>query len=52
MNERGMFPPELETNAADVVVTIWNEDSIGESLKLAGELRKCGFARARLPGSR
>ena len=39
MDERGMFPPELETNAADVMVTIWNEDSIGESLKLANELR-------------
>ncbi|HEX8288263.1 MAG TPA: histidine--tRNA ligase [Pyrinomonadaceae bacterium] len=40
MEERGMFPPELETNSADVLVTIWNEDSIKESLKLAAELRK------------
>ncbi|HSK70550.1 MAG TPA: His/Gly/Thr/Pro-type tRNA ligase C-terminal domain-containing protein, partial [Pyrinomonadaceae bacterium] len=43
MDERGMFPPELETNAADVMVTIWNEDSIGESLKLANELRQQGL---------
>jgi histidyl-tRNA synthetase len=43
MNERGMFPPELETNSADVLVTIWNEDSIGESLKLAAELREKGL---------
>ena len=43
MDERGMFPPELETNAADVLVTIWNEDSIGESLKLANELRSGGL---------
>lgn len=43
MNERGMFPPELETNSADVLVTIWNEDSVGESLKLAAELRKAGL---------
>jgi histidyl-tRNA synthetase len=43
MNERGMFPKELETNAADVVVTIWNADSIGESLKLANELRNAGL---------
>jgi histidyl-tRNA synthetase len=43
MNERGMFPKELETNAADVVVTIWNADSIGESLKLASELRNAGL---------
>ena len=40
MEERGMFPPELQTNAADVMVTIWNEESIAESLKLANELRQ------------
>ncbi|HTK37842.1 MAG TPA: histidine--tRNA ligase [Pyrinomonadaceae bacterium] len=41
MDERGMFPPEIASNAsADVMVTIWNEDSIGESLKLANELRQ------------
>ncbi|MDQ3751008.1 MAG: ATP phosphoribosyltransferase regulatory subunit [Acidobacteriota bacterium] len=40
MEERGMFPKELETNSADVLITVWNEDSIGESLKLAGELRQ------------
>ncbi|MDQ3062803.1 MAG: histidine--tRNA ligase [Acidobacteriota bacterium] len=40
MEERGMFPKELETNSADVLITIWNEESIGESLKLAGELRQ------------
>ncbi|HLM61816.1 MAG TPA: histidine--tRNA ligase, partial [Pyrinomonadaceae bacterium] len=43
MNERGMFPAELDANAADVVVTVWNKDSVGESLKLAGELRKGGL---------
>lgn len=40
MEERGMFPKELGDAAADVMVTIWNEDSIGESLKLAAALRK------------
>lgn len=40
MEERGMFPKELTENSADVIVTIWNEDAIGESLKLAAELRK------------
>ncbi len=39
MDERGMFPEELQQNSADVMVTIWNEESIGESLKLANELR-------------
>jgi histidyl-tRNA synthetase len=40
MEERGMFPPELQQNSADVLVTIWNEESIAESLKLANELRQ------------
>lgn len=40
MEERGMFPKELNVNSADVLVTVWNETSIGESLKLAAELRK------------
>jgi histidyl-tRNA synthetase len=44
MDERGMFPPEIaESAAADVMVTIWNEDSIAESLKLATELRDAGL---------
>ncbi len=43
MNERGMFPPELESNSADVLITIWNEESVGESLNLAGELRSAGL---------
>lgn len=38
--ERGMFPKELTDSSADVLVTIWNEDAIGESLKLASELRR------------
>ena len=40
MEERGMFPPELSSSSADVLVTVWNEDAIGESLKLANELRR------------
>ncbi len=43
MEERGMFPPELQNNSADVLVTIWNEDAIGESLKLANDLRAEGL---------
>lgn len=43
MTEREMFPPELETNAADVLVTVMSEESAGESLKLAGELRGNGL---------
>ena len=41
MDERGMFPAEIaESRVADVMVTIWNEETISESLKLADELRK------------
>ncbi len=43
MEERGMFPNDLTTNAADVLITIWNEETAGESLKLAGELRQKGL---------
>jgi len=40
MEERGMFPPEIaESTPADVLVTIWIEETIGESLRLANELR-------------
>jgi histidyl-tRNA synthetase len=45
MEERGMFQKlidegRLKLDSADVMVTIWNEESIGESLKLANELRQ------------
>jgi histidyl-tRNA synthetase len=40
MSERGMFPPDLERAAADVLVTVWNEESIKDSLAFASELRR------------
>jgi histidyl-tRNA synthetase len=43
MTERNMFPPELVSSPADVMVTIWNEDSVCESLALASELRSGGL---------
>lgn len=44
MEERGMFPPEIaESTPADVMVTIWSEETVGESLKLASELRAAGI---------
>lgn len=43
MEERAMFPPEITGSApADVMVTIWNDETITESLKLASELRSAG----------
>src|SRR5258708_15798726 len=43
MSEREMFPKELVSSPADVMVTIWNEDSIADSIALATELRSRGL---------
>jgi histidyl-tRNA synthetase len=43
MTERGMFPPGLEAAPAEVMVTLWNADNVGESLALARELRTAGL---------
>ena len=40
MTERGMFPEDLERAAADVLVTVWDEDSAGDSLAFAAGLRR------------
>jgi histidyl-tRNA synthetase len=52
MDERGMFPPEIaESTPADVLVTVWSEETIGESLKLANELRDAGIRVTLYPES-
>jgi histidyl-tRNA synthetase len=43
MTEREMFPQALMGAAADVMVTIWNEEAVGEALTLAAELRSAGL---------
>ena len=44
MEERGMFPPDIaESSPADVMVTVWTEETMAESLKLARELRAEGL---------
>jgi histidyl-tRNA synthetase len=43
MTEREMFPPALVGAAADVMVTVWDEESITDSLALARELRDEGL---------
>jgi histidyl-tRNA synthetase len=42
MTEREMFPPQLVSSPADVMVSIWNEESVADSLALAQELRSGG----------
>lgn len=49
MTEREMFPPELVSSPADVMVSIWNEQSIGDSIELAQELRSAGLRVALYP---
>src|SRR5258706_10928627 len=43
VTEREMFPAGLVSSPADVMVPIWNEESFGESLALASELRSDGL---------
>jgi histidyl-tRNA synthetase len=43
MTEREMFPPALSSAPADVMVTIWSEETISDSLALATELRGAGL---------
>jgi histidyl-tRNA synthetase len=43
MGERDMFPAHVGSSPADVMVAIWNDDSIAESIALAHELRAVGL---------
>ena len=43
MTEREMFPAALVSAPADVMVTIWNEESINDSIALCTELRNAGL---------
>jgi len=43
MTEREMFPAALVSSPADVMVSIWNEGSVADSILLAQELRSAGL---------
>jgi histidyl-tRNA synthetase len=43
MTENGMFPEHLTATPADVLVTLWNAETIDDSLALANELRAQGL---------
>ena len=43
MSEREMFPAALVSSPADVMVTIWNDESVSQSITLASELRSKGL---------
>jgi len=42
MTEREMFPEALVSSPADIMVSIWNEESLSYSIGLARELRAAG----------
>jgi histidyl-tRNA synthetase len=43
MEERGMFPPDVQRASADVLVSLFDASTVLDSLGLAGELRAAGF---------
>jgi histidyl-tRNA synthetase len=43
MTERGMFPASVQSAAADVLVTLFDEEGVTDALRLAGELRAAGI---------
>ena len=43
MTERQMFPEDVESSPADVVVAIWNESSLDDAIRLARDLRNNGL---------
>jgi len=43
MAERNMFPPDVDTAAADMLVTLFDSESVSHSLQLAADLRHAGY---------
>src|SRR4029079_4160570 len=43
MAERNMFPESAVRGSADLMVSLWNEDSRADALALASELRVAGL---------
>jgi histidyl-tRNA synthetase len=43
MTERAMFPPAVVAAPADVMLTVWNAQRLGDTLALAAELRRSGL---------
>ena len=52
MTERAMFPASVQSAAADVLVTLFDDEGVTDALRLAGELRAAGIRVGGLPGIR
>ena len=48
MQERGMFPPEVEQASIDVVVAALEEEALAAAMETAAELRRAGNLRVDL----
>jgi histidyl-tRNA synthetase len=44
MAERGMFPPDIQAAAPDVLVTLFEGEPVEDALRLAADLRAVGFS--------
>jgi histidyl-tRNA synthetase len=42
MSERNMFPADVQTTAADVMIALFDQESVENALRLAAELRSAG----------
>jgi len=51
MDERNMFPARVDSSPADVMIAIWSEESISDSIALAQELRSAGLRVDLYPGA-
>jgi histidyl-tRNA synthetase len=43
MSERGMFPAAVTAGGSDILVTVWNEASLANAVRLASDLRGAGL---------
>ena len=43
MTERSMFPARIADGAVDALVTVWNDESAGDAIALASDLRESGL---------
>ncbi|MEP6636145.1 MAG: HisS family protein, partial [Acidobacteriota bacterium] len=43
MTEREMFPPALSSSPAEIMVSVWSDESVTEALELAQEIRSAGL---------
>jgi histidyl-tRNA synthetase len=43
MDERGMFPPGMSAAGADILVTLWSDDTAAQTVETAVQIRRSGL---------